>query len=74
MPPSLSVAVEFCINFPVVESKRTIALSVDDAGPTTSPPEPVAAMVIAPEALVIVTPVPWVRVDLVNPVPVPMSN
>lgn len=25
------------MSFPVVKSKRTIALSVDDAGPTTSP-------------------------------------
>ena len=36
-PASEIVTVLFCSNLPVVESKRTIALSVEEAGPTTSP-------------------------------------
>ena len=38
------------------------------------PPPPVDAMVIDPEALVTVIPVPAVNVVLVKPVPLPMSN
>lgn len=37
LPESSIVAVESCISFPVVPSKRTTALSVDDAGPSTFP-------------------------------------
>jgi len=36
-PLSLSVITQFCMSLPVVESNRAIALSVDDAGHTTSP-------------------------------------
>ena len=36
-PASEIVTVLFCSNLPVVESKRTMALSVEEAGPTTSP-------------------------------------
>jgi hypothetical protein len=39
-PASLNVAVEFWISFQVVESKRAIALSVEEAGQTTSPDQP----------------------------------
>ena len=53
-------------------SKRAKALSVEEAGPTTSPdpPPPEAAIVIAPAALVIVTFVPAVNVALVSVLPV----
>jgi hypothetical protein len=45
-------------SLPVVRSNLTIALSVDDAGPTTSPvPLPVASMVVP----VMESPVPTVR-------------
>ena len=50
-PLSSIVAPEFCISLPVVVSKRAIALSVAEAGQTTSPlhpPEPLAAAVIRP--------------------------
>ena len=40
----------------------------------TVPPVPVALIVIAPEAFVIVTPVPAVNVVRVKPVPLPISN
>lgn len=36
-PESSTVTEEFCMSFPVVESKRAIALSVAEAGHTTSP-------------------------------------
>ena len=36
-PASLIVVEEFCMSFPVVVSKRAIALSVAEAGQTTSP-------------------------------------
>ena len=39
-PESYSVAEEFCISFPVVLSYRAIALSVDEAGHTTSQSAP----------------------------------
>ena len=41
-PLSLSVAELFCKSLPVVESNRVIALSVDEAGHTTSPVPPLA--------------------------------
>ena len=37
LPLSSIVIVEFCNNLPVVVSKRAIALSVAELGPTTSP-------------------------------------
>lgn len=40
-PASLKVAEEFCMSLPVVESKRTTALSVDEVGQVTSPTVPV---------------------------------
>lgn len=50
-PESSTVAEEFCISFPVVESKRAIALSVEDAGQTTShEPLAVLAIVTTPSA------------------------
>jgi hypothetical protein len=39
-----------------------------------TPPEDEAAIVIDPDPFVIVTPVPAVRVVLVNPVPLPISS
>lgn len=36
-PLSSIVMDEFCMIFPVVPSKRAMALSVEEAGPTTSP-------------------------------------
>ena len=67
---------EFWISLPVVVSKRAIALSVADAGPTTSPPDPDAEIVIDPVPFVIVTPDPAVSVDFVSVLPVvlPISN
>ena len=41
-PLSLSVTTPFWMSFPVVESKRASALSVEDAGHTTSPVHPPA--------------------------------
>lgn len=50
---SLSVSVLFCISLPVVESNLAIALSVAEAGQTTSPDQPhVLAIVTIPSALV----------------------
>ena len=37
-PVSSIVVTEFWISLPVVPSNRAMALSVDDAGPVTSPP------------------------------------
>ena len=58
MPPaSLIVTVLFWISFPVVPSKRVIALSVADDGPTTSP-EPLPDTVVQdniPEPFVVKT-------------------
>ena len=43
----------FCTSFPVVPSNLTTALSVDEAGPVTSPPpQPAAATAISPALFV----------------------
>ena len=49
LPVSSSVSVEFWINLPVVVSNLVIALSVADAGPTTSPVPPAVAFNVPPE-------------------------
>ena len=41
-PVSETVTTESCINLPVIPSNLAIALSVEDAGPTTSPEPPAA--------------------------------
>ena len=69
-----SVEAESLISLPVVLLNKAIPFAVAEDGPTTSPPVPVALIVIEPAALVIVTPEPAVNVVRVKPVPLPMSN
>lgn len=67
LPLSSIVTLLFCISFPVVESKRAIALSVAEAGHTTSP-VPLAVLLIVivsvPAFVVIVTFVPATNVSV----------
>ncbi len=65
---SATVTTLFCITFPVVLSKRAMALSTEEAGPETSPPPDGAANVPSPRRKVVVlfggvgTPPPTVAV------------
>ncbi len=43
-------ALKLCINLPVVPSNLTTALSVEDAGPTTSPVPPAVAAIVTTQA------------------------